>query len=230
MTAYMRGDTVQAQILLITPVYYSQFPDRASSECCLPGVSRVFKDPNEPWGDAYARSGIVIYPQKYCALGETENGHRIEFQFLRNPHININDIVTISRGTVEHKDEYVNHTWHFGDIVENHTQKEQIEKFKHGKYGKSNDAGIVLHISHYQNIYMPGWGSSFNRKEDYRLFSSVMYRASLKPIEEILIANSKGESYLVENMTYRLSPGDIVKLCDNGQRIFQRLSPKDREI
>lgn len=201
-------DIIQAKVLLVTPWNFSQFPDHMRGwEAYVEGVQTIFNDPNEPTGDPFARSAIVVYPAKYEVLAETQNGNRRNFVFLTNPHVNNDDIVQIETGAVKHQPKTSNYACHYDRVHQNLTQNAKIQKFRE-EFASKPDVGLILHISQYRQVYMPGFGSSHTKNAEYDI-----NRVSLIPEEEIFIANSKGDTYVAPiGQVYGLAPGDIVKL------------------
>ncbi len=202
-------DIIQAKVLLVTPWNFSQFPDHMRGwEAYVEGVQTIFNDPNEPTGDPFARSAIVVYPAKYEVLAETKNKKRRKFYFLTNPHVNNGDVIQVETYSVKYQPQTSNSECHYDRIQQNLTQNAQIQKFRQEFASAQDELGLILHISHYQQVYMPGFGSTHIKNTKYDI-----NRASLIPRTEFFIADSKGHVYVApKGQVYGLAPGDIVKL------------------
>lgn len=193
------------KVLDIRKDYYSDFSAQFSpSSSYLQGVRTVFNNPNEPEGDMYARSGVVIYPRQYEILYETEQKDRNFILIEKNPRINIGDIITIS--LIPKMEILANITQQ--NMRQNFLKQYDSLKEKY-KVDKSKTLGLILHVSYDKQIYMPGYGCDAKYKEIDR----GMYNVSLSSETDILAVDytnrERREALTCYGAIY-VVPGDVV--------------------
>lgn len=211
-----KQEPVHATIIDIRPWWFIQFPERfVTIGGEIKGMDTVFKDPNEPGADSYARSPVVLYPEKFEVFAQLPDGKRASFQFLRNPHVNIGDKVEIARCTEKYQ--YLGDPvgCFYDEISKNITQENMIADFLK-KYKDQQNTGLILHISYFQNTYMPGYGSNHDFKEITNPCTRI-HRVSVNPESGIFVATPNGEKFYAKRcICYAaFTPGDIVEI-DNG--------------
>lgn len=219
-----KTETLHAQIIDIKPWWYIQFSERfQSTDAELIGVHSVFNDPNEPTGDSYARSPVVLYPEKFEVLGKLNNEKYERFYFLHNPHVNIGDKVVITKSAIEYKYSDNSCTCFFDEINKNITQQQMINKFIK-KYINQNDTGLILNVSYFKSVYMPGYGSDHDFKDLPKSPYTRIHRVSVNHESDIFVASPNGKMYSARGcLCYSaFTPGDVVQI-DNGV-IFKLIS------